>query len=164
MIESKRLPREMVLKQSRIEESRERLRIDRECRRLAGEVQGIKGTMAKVRKKRNEVLREAHSLNAEAKRLANRSLFRTKLGLLLNAVGTVISGGSAFAAKRIIGDAINTIGSIVGFSSLEKQIIKKLEDARGKMNIFERQMGHLSHLEEGMGRINKTRKKLRCFR
>ena len=83
---------------------------------------------------------------------------------MLNAVGTVSSGGSAIAAKRIIGDAINTIGSIVGFSSLEKQIIKKLEDARGKMNIFERHMGHLSHLEEGMGRISKTRKNLRCFR
>ncbi len=120
--------------------------------------------MTKVRRKRDRVLREAHSLNAEAKRLANKSLFRTKLSWLLNAVGAAISGGASVAAKRVIGDTISIIGSIVGFSSLEKQIIEKLEDARGKMDIFERHMGHLDHLEEGMGRINRTRKKLRCFR
>lgn len=164
MIESKRLPREMVLKQSRLEESRERQRIDRECHRLARDVRGIEGTVSDIRREQDRALREANALNREAKRLAEESFARTKISLMLDAVGAALSGGSSTVAKRVMGNAISTIGTLVGFTSLEQQITEKLSEARGKMDQFENFTGQLAHLEDGIARINKTRKELGCFR
>jgi len=100
VLESKRLPREMIFKRTRLEESRERQRVGRECHRLAQEVRGLENTMNGVRREQDRALQKAKSLNADAKRLGEKSLFREKISWALNAVGTAISGGSATAAKK----------------------------------------------------------------
>ena len=160
MLESKRFPREFVLK--RACSQNEKIRNDRERLRLLREINGIKETMRKIRRDRDRTLQKAGNLRQEIDRLVARSVFKTKLELVLNGLGTLISRGSVRSAGKIIGDSLGLLATLVGLTTLEQQIKRRLIQLDGLMLRFRDLGEQLDHLEKGMGRMHQTRDRLKC--
>lgn len=160
MLESKRLPREMVFKRACSQD--EKIRNDRERLRLLREINGIKETMRKIRRDRDRTLQDAGNLRREIDRLVAKSVFKENLELVLTGLGTLISRGSVSSAGKIIGNALGVLANLVGLTSFEQQIKRRLIQLEGLMLRFQDLGGQLDHLEKGMGRMHQTRDKLKC--
>lgn len=159
MLESKRLPREMILKKQTPANS---LKLKNECLRLMNFVNEVKESMRKTRRDRDRDLAEARQLTAEANRLSDEDFLNQKISIALDVIGLVFTGGSATAAKRALGEAIGAVGSVFGLISNEKKIKEILLKAQWKMEQFEAQNNKLDHFEKGLRRAFIKLKKLGC--
>ena len=160
MLESKRFPREFVFKRACSQS--QKIRNDRERLRLLREINGIKETMRKIRRDRDRTLQKAGNLRQEINRLVAKSVFKENLELVLNGLGLAISRGRVGSAGKIIGDALGVLTNLVGLTSYEQQIKRRLIQLEGLMLEFKDLGEQLDHLEKGMGRKHQTRGKLKC--
>jgi len=81
----------------------------------------------------------------------------------MNAVGVALSGGTASTVARAVGDAIGTIGTLLGFSSLRSQLVAMLKKVESLSWEFERLGSYMNYLDQNIGEMHRTRDDLDCI-
>ncbi len=160
MIESKHLPREMVLKRACTPE--EKIKNGRERQRLLNDINDIKISMQRIRKNRASHLQSARNLQQQLDQLVADSVFNKKLEFALDGLGTLVSRGKVNSAGRKIGNALGILAAAVGLTTIEQQIKRTLFRLEGHMLNFEELGKQLTHLEDGMRGMHQARNKLTC--
>lgn len=160
MIESKRLPREMVLKRACTPD--EKIKNDRERQRLLNDINDIKISMNRIRQNRARHLQSAGILQRQLDQLVAKSVFNKKLEFALNGLGTLVSRGKVGSVGRKIGDALGILAAAVGITTIEQQIKRKLVRLESHMLNFQDLGEQLTHLEDGMRQMHQNRDKLKC--
>ena len=160
MIESKHLPREMVLKRACTPD--EKIKNDRERKRLLFDINDIKNSMKRIRQNRARHLQSAGILQRQLDQLVARSVFNKKLEFALDGLGAALSRGKVGSVGRKIGDALGILAAAVGITTIEQQIKRKLVRLESHMLNFQDLGGQLDHLENGIRRMHQARDNLKC--
>lgn len=160
MIESKRLPREMVLK--RVCTPDEKIKNDRERQRLLFDINDIKNSMKRIRQNRAQLLQSAGNLQRQLDQLVAKSVFKKNLEFALNGLGAALSRGKVGSVGRKIGNALGILAAAVGITTIEQHIKRKLVRLEGHMLNFQDLGEQLTHREDGMRRMHQDRDKLKC--
>lgn len=160
MIESKHLPREMILKRACTPD--EKIKNDRERKRLLFDINDIKNSMKRIRQNRARHLVSASNLQRQLDQLVAKSVFNKKLEFALDGLGTLVSRGKVGSVGRKIGNALSILAAAVGLTTIEQQIKRTLFRLEGHMLKFEDLGKQLTHLEDGLKGMHQARDNLKC--
>lgn len=110
-----------------------------ECDKLFRELIGLENSLKNNAGNLNSIFYDLRHLGEGLKNLEANQLTRQKIGLLLDAIGLIVSGGATTAVRRLAGELISTVGSFLGVSVESRKIAEISRQIQNKTFEYDRE-------------------------